>query len=128
MDTGTDYLDAVAQGLPVVCSPETFLAADFPERRRWLAKQIAAHPRYHDQGSWYWRDGCGTTACAAGWAMLLAGRRSARNGLLFDDHDELMVPESDGRRLLGLTRGQAEELFYEIDDHNEVVAWLEETA
>lgn len=76
--------------LPRVCDPETFLAADPAERRRWVAKQIQTYPEYHDQYLWFSPGlageraehllsprGCETTACVAGWAVLLAGHRPA---------------------------------------------------
>lgn len=45
---------------------------------------IEAHPEEHDQGTWFARGGCGTTACLAGTVAVLDGWtpvwRSDRSG------------------------------------------------
>lgn len=48
------------------------------EALRIVRDQIAANPHHHDQRAWLNLDGtqvddCGTSACVAGWATLLAG-------------------------------------------------------
>lgn len=42
--------------------------------------QIDAHPEQWNQGVWVGRAACGTVACLAGWACLLAGDRAAYLG------------------------------------------------
>lgn len=71
---------------------------------------IKAHPKEWDQTEWF----CGTSACFAGWAAVLAGhKRMGRHTF------SVMNPETGRRgyvwnvatRELGLTDTQASELF-----------------
>jgi hypothetical protein len=39
-----------------------------------LRRQIAEHPEAHDQKVWAEKTECGTTACAAGWTLILTDR------------------------------------------------------
>jgi hypothetical protein len=58
----------------LVATPEEFLAASVPERRKLVLAQIEAEPEHHDQAYWIVDKGtCGTAACMAGWACVLAG-------------------------------------------------------
>jgi hypothetical protein len=91
---------------------------------------IEHNPNAHDQSYWAWRDmdysltapplsisldnfPCGTTACVAGWALLLAGYV-----LTFDEGSDAANFAENGRiipllarELLRLEREQAEQLF-----------------
>jgi hypothetical protein len=88
---------------------------------------IEAHPDKHDQAFWIYREAisqpitldldlavteCGTTACFAGWTVLLAGQQiSARRTAM----DRFGIPER-AEGLLGLTIEEADELFWQADD------------
>jgi hypothetical protein len=91
---------------------------------------IEHNPDAHNQNYWAWRDmdyslpapplnisidnfPCGTTACVAGWALLLAGY-----AITFDEDSDIADCAENGRiipllarELLRLEREQAEQLF-----------------
>ena len=95
---------------------------------------IEAHPDKHDQGSWVdrpdrrWLEGpanldnalaeCGTTACYAGWALLLAGRKIGE-WTTPDALGSAMVP-LEAARLLGLDSEEIYPLFFYAADLAEV--------
>jgi len=64
-----------------------------------VADVISKHPEQFDMGKWE----CGTTACLAGWSLRLIGKRIGQ------------VPWSVAIELLGLSRSQTEEIFWESD-------------
>lgn len=62
--------------------------------------------------------GCGTTACYAGWTAAHAGYKVHISGNLYDasgDHAASSV-ETFAARLLGITDEQADDLFYVDED------------
>lgn len=108
------------------------MAPNIPLLRRTL-DHIRAHPEEWRQG--YWR--CGTTMCFAGHAAFLAG------GEWFHPEDPMcsyMVAqpgevtylrgavrvEDRARRVLGLTEGQADELFAGINTLGEIETLIDE--
>lgn len=75
---------------------------------------IDAHPKTHDQGWWFTPTECGTVACFAGWASLLAGDRPVpMSGSLVYTDDTWQMEHVRGRaqELLGLTLEEACRLF-----------------
>lgn len=103
-----------------------------------VREQISREPETHSQGVWASRNDCGTTACVAGWAVILSGTpmdwRAIPTTTLV--HDEEWVawlvthPADDqepalcwtagegdhirsvAEELLGLTPQEADALFY----------------
>ncbi len=69
-----------------------------------VADTIAKHPQAFDMGDW----DCGTTACIAGWALRLSGKRY---GLSKDG----MFSSADAASALGLKQGDALKLFFRIN-------------
>lgn len=84
---------------------------------------IQDNPEHHDQRVWGWRKTehpCRTTACFAGWTVLLAGRGVWTNEFT-DGQQELLARNDDGtlydvsfvaEKLLGLNKQQAQDMFY----------------
>lgn len=104
--------------------------------------KILADPEQHDQAEWLLvspgPEHCLTAACVAGWACLLAGDEPAinRSNPRFDDHlwvgwvidsggKEHLVPVR-ARKLLGLTRYQAENLFVTAQRRDTVLDLLDQ--
>jgi|GEM_PF-6564746 len=67
------------------------------ELLRAVVNQILAHPETWDQSDYH--SECGTTHCVAGWAQVLGGL-PATGAAYFD-----------AKRLLGLTKTEADQLF-----------------
>lgn len=97
-----------------------------------LADYIEAHPEEHDQSVWGYRNACGTTACAAGHTVILAGHTPKWD----DDLDGregfwMMGVEGFGcsdvgdvaQDLLGLSGHEATRLFYS-SPNEDVVPFL----
>lgn len=102
-------------------------------------QHVIDYPEEHDQGVWRKVSSCGTTACFAGRALILAGVRWYDNDRWVeadadDDHRYcvyMYVPgegevrvcstRAKAQRLLGLTEGQAAKLFLCTVDHDEAV-------
>lgn len=85
-----------------------------------LADYIETHPEEHDQNAWGHRTACGTTACAAGHAIILAGYSPIWETSADDQTGAWMMGvEGFGRfvgdvaqDLLGLSGREALRLFY----------------
>lgn len=89
-----------------------------------LARQhIRDHPEQHDQGHFILEEPhCGTTACIAGHASLLAGARPLRGPnireftwVILPDGDEVRVSDH-ARSLLGLDEFESEPIFFNTDN------------
>lgn len=85
---------------------------------RKTLEHIEAHPEEHDQCTW--RSPCGSTMCFAGHAAVI-------NGAAMVGEAVVLTPEGDERpvstyaaKILGLTCGEAEELFYDCSYLDEV--------
>lgn len=82
---------------------------------------VVAHPEQHNQGMWAEKTECGTTACAAGWTLLLGNPEVAREyaaeevftfaGVVRRFLGFASVVSAAGS-LLGIDRNQAHKLFY----------------
>lgn len=88
-----------------------------------ILAQVTAHPETHDQSTWVETSPyCGTTRCAAGWAVALSKgenegdydfrRRYVRERNLHFGWSYGNV----GQHLLGIDDDQADALFYGADD------------
>lgn len=108
------------------------------EKLTQLRDFMAAHPDQIDMGSWV--SECGTSACAAGWAVKLDGidlppTPPRANSLVIDEatrtarwttyDNARMEPEEVNieiyaRDLLGLAEYDAEDLFYNTLDYHVV--------
>jgi hypothetical protein len=91
---------------------------------------IEAHPERHDQNAWVGEGGpvdataesvesCGTTACFGGWTVLLSGLAIDIAAGVVLDGERLDVSTAAGK-LLGLSEGQKENLFFGADDLDDV--------
>lgn len=118
---------------------DTVLAMDMIGRvdmTRWTARPPSRYDsedgrnaeRYAKQQA---ADICATTACFAGWALMLDGGRSIGtfsielpDGEVIDQDDI----ETRARERLGLTREEAHALFYAPDDIAEVKARVDKIA
>lgn len=90
---------------------------------------IERHPEKHDQNWWLatsavWKSGfdaaramneCGTTACTAGWTVLLAGETIHRGSVVYRSSGIASVEEA-ATELLGLTSEERCQLFFGADD------------
>jgi hypothetical protein len=90
-----------------------------PDRLAAVLEHIEQHPEQHDQGTWSMRTDCGTTACAAGWAVLLFApdeRFSYCSGGAASQHlvSGEGIPDF-ARCLLGLNYAEHNALFYEAN-------------
>lgn len=118
------------------------------ERAYELLDFLKNHPEHHDQNHWVLPAPgervtpmqpmtasralarCGTTACAAGWTVLLAGGQMVEQqpGATFveglDGMDGFMVPGA-ASVLLGLSGEEAEVLFYWAESLEDVAAGIE---
>lgn len=100
--------------------------------------QITQHPETHQQATWHTQNECGTTSCAAGWAMQFSGYRWAvydgpTNGFWGAQHKLAYIRpgETVPQRIFGvdgapspLTIGQ--ELF-RLDDDTAYALFIETT-
>lgn len=113
---------------------DIFANASFLQRRRMVLDFITAHPEHHNQAVWavpmaWLRElydeslvgTCGTVACVAGWTCIMAGDElTSSDGspeldhAISDSGAALEIPER-AMRLLGLTKDEADELFYDIN-------------
>lgn len=94
---------------------------DVPMMRKTL-EHIAAHPEEHNQYSWGRYNGCGTTMCYAGTALVLKGYQLVYdmqpNGNYVADTathpvtGDLVDIEDEAAKVLGLKSRQAHDLFY----------------
>jgi hypothetical protein len=89
------------------------------DRLTAVLEHIEQHPEQHDQESWSMRTDCGTTACAAGWTVLLYAPNEQFayyvHGVSSEAADYLMSGEDIpclARRLLGLNYDEVQALFY----------------
>lgn len=105
---------------------------------------IEAHPERHDQadfinlgaipyaladkntflGEAVIADSCGTTACYAGWTVLLDGQRVNRHGRVLDDVPGVALRSADiewrAIQLLDINTRQADDLFYAAQNLDEL--------
>lgn len=114
-----------------VCSPAEFRAATPLERRKLVLAQVEATPEAHEQSVWIKRDHCGTTACVAGWATLLAGDQP--HEALFTNFERVRVAGSE--RLAYINQRARELLDLEEDEAGvfgmsrpKVIEWLRANA
>jgi hypothetical protein len=108
----------------LVCTPTEFLAAPPAERVKLVLAQIDATPELWDQGVWMAHTQCGTTACVAGWACLLAGADPTEELSWEDTYVRLGDRTEDvpvlAAELLGLSGAQAEALFWETNTREDL--------
>lgn len=77
-----------------------------PELGRKVLRQVTEHREQFDMGTWGYKDrACGTTACLAGWAMLLTEGYSLTEAGDFLRPDGTTVRDEGGeaQKLLGLS-------------------------
>ncbi|AMS02636.1 hypothetical protein BJD55_gp130 [Gordonia phage Yvonnetastic] len=103
-----------------------------------VLEAVEKHPEQHDQGSWGFKEeGCGTTMCVAGWAVVLSGHPHTweRSGCqCCGNYYHLTIPERDqygvqewervGAELLGIPH-----IHTELDpetDSSEYHEWIAE--
>lgn len=95
---------------------------------------VVAHPEQHDQSMWAVKTECGTTACAAGWTLLLGNPEVARE---YADEEVFtfagVVRRLYGRSvvgaavdLLGIDMSQADMLFVQAVTREGAVAVMNE--
>lgn len=98
------------------------------DRLKKLHARLLANPEQHDQEEWIKRSECGTTACAAGWAILdaaddepgvevvygslIPGRVEVSRYVKLTPDGPARTVSTAARELLGLTVDQADHLFY----------------
>lgn len=99
-----------------------------------LAKRVrdhlTEHPEQHKQANFWRRTDCGTTACIAGWVAIL-------DGVDLEIEPALSGPGASATtlatgedishyagRVLGLTHGEIESLFYDIQDETAALTYL----
>lgn len=83
---------------------------------------IVAHPEQHDQATWAEKTECGTTACVAGWALILGSPVDAH---IFDETGSLPpTVAEDAQEILGLTYGQQGALFIGAITHEGAIAGM----
>lgn len=101
---------------PAVEAPPTPQAPEVPARKQAVSDytrdlllkvrdKILEEPHLFYMPSWTNRLGCGTASCIAGWAARLTGEDPGSWHVAEDGYRE-------GARILGITRGQANDLFY----------------
>lgn len=113
--------------------------ANLAELDRVIA-HCAANPEQHDQVSWFdipaenWTDTalgediladnwrCHTTACLAGWAAILNGWRPKRPDTIYMINDDGQAESviTVARQVLDLTSEQADELFAQADNLDDI--------
>lgn len=108
-----------------------------------LLERLREHPEEHDQSLWGWKGknvdgGCRTLMCAAGTVCFLTGAdiiwEPQANGTMIADFihshtlpthardgklEQTYIPHA-ARELLGLTQAQADDLFYNADNLEDV--------
>lgn len=107
-------------------------------------KQIKREPKLFDMNNWGHKTACGTAACLAGTACLVAGDRPLWENVGVDwsfDHVKRNVIQGDysyidstpvevqerGAELLGLTEDEADYAFFEdFENFEEVVKYFED--
>lgn len=84
---------------------------------------VTTHPELHDQEIWGEQKACGTTACIAGHAVMLAGCtpkwRQTGFGLQMsgvEGYDDAVFVGDVAQQLMGLSESEAERLFYYTDE------------
>lgn len=106
---------------------------------RKVLDHVVAHRDQFDMGSWgYTNSVCGTSACLAGWAMLLSGYTLDENDDTFHRPDGVRVRDegSEAQQLLGLTdterygQGDIDESLFTLDEDEAISCFraLVETA
>lgn len=120
--------DDVSTGTYPVPTPEEFRSWTPWKRQACVLRLVTSNPDSWDQAAYWYagdepdtmptpRPGCGTSACIAGWTVLLAGAVPVSGDPLVTDrvvtHDgrEFTTPHL-ARRLLDLDLDTAEALFY----------------
>lgn len=114
----------------------------YRERARRLAAMLIARPERHYQSTWVREEPdneCGTAACIAGWATLIAAGEveiDAEGTMTWDkarqqEHDGTLayltaglIPEYAGREYLGLSADVASALFDGDQEEVDAVAFL----
>lgn len=96
---------------------------------------VVAHPEQHDQGTWARKTECGTTACAAGWTLLLGNPEVAREyadeevftftGVVRRVFGSPSVADA-AANLLDIDAYQADMLFIQAKTHEGAVAVMNE--
>lgn len=78
---------------------------------------VVAEPEFHDQADWEQGDeGCGTTRCVGGWALIIHTGESTvvrAAGVVGANHDNI---RGAARTVLGLTYQESTYLFYSVDN------------
>lgn len=87
-----------------------------------ILEQVTEHPETHDQEH-YGYQGCGTTHCIAGWAVVLTPEVELNweSGLLHSvwlPEDRWMTPFEAGQELLALELEEAQKLFLGVDPYD----------
>lgn len=105
-----------------------------------LVSFLREHPEMHDQDFWLctgpqWNgepmtttrvfEQCGTTACAAGWTVLLAGGK-ALDGTWAELDGKRARIQTHARILLGLTNEEADWLFIKAEALGDVLVVIDE--
>lgn len=98
---------------------------------------IAMHPEEHDQDDWAQRNGCDTTRCMAGtavhvapgwklyWFDALASDDYDNTTSAVDDHGRIRSVSGLAEELLGLDYSQANDMFYQASDLEDLYAYAE---
>jgi len=69
------------------------------------------HPEHFDMLVWGDKTAYGTSACIAGYALLLSGYKVRGWDTFVSPNGRKIDPANTARRLLGLTKDEAEDLF-----------------
>lgn len=81
-----------------------------------VLNHIETHPEQHNQSSWGVKTECGTTACFAGWTLLMFGKPEdilwLDNFALSTPHDSYDDVDDIAGDILGLEEDQRPALFY----------------
>ena len=108
-----------------------------------LAAHLLANRPHHDQREYAVRGECGTSHCAAGWAIVLEGYEPAWGEtddkatiaafgpgevayMAYDPIGRYVDIDTEAARLLGLDDAQAEALFHNYGDTDEIVAVIKD--
>jgi hypothetical protein len=110
---------------------ETFMKPTTRRKRlRKLADQIVKHEKQFSMGTWFQMDGsdlperetvkkiiekrrpiCGTSGCAAGWAVILFGTKKQIKACIKEEADW----SEEAQKLLGMTSDEAN-IFHQVND------------
>lgn len=103
---------------------------------RKVVEYIEAHPDEHEQATFAKRaiNGCGTTACIAGHALLLSGEYdltaewdfAGEFDFIQKSTGEIVVASDHAQALLGVDEVQQETLFFTLQDEDEALDFLRE--